>query len=45
MDIVQALAPTIIVGLAFFGVMRAVFRADRNERAAIERMENEQNSQ
>ncbi len=39
MDIIQALAPTIVVAAAFFAVIRAIFRADRNERIANSRLE------
>ncbi|HHW84021.1 MAG TPA: hypothetical protein GX743_09475 [Actinomycetales bacterium] len=39
MDVIQALTPTVVVAVAFFAIIRAIFRADRNERASIARME------
>ncbi|MDO5494965.1 MAG: hypothetical protein Q4G64_04570 [bacterium] len=41
MDVIQALTPMVVVAVAFFAVIRAIFRADRNERAAINRLENQ----
>jgi hypothetical protein len=40
--IIFALAPTIIVGLIFWFVMRAILRADRTERAAYSKIEAEE---
>ncbi len=40
--IVWSLAPTILVGLLFWVVMRAIVRADRTERKAYARMEAEE---
>ena len=40
--IVWALAPTILVGLLFWAIMRAIVRADRNERKAYSRLEAEE---
>ena len=40
--IVWSLAPTILVGLLFWLVMRAIVRADRTERKAYARMEAEE---
>jgi flagellar biosynthesis/type III secretory pathway M-ring protein FliF/YscJ len=40
--IVWALAPTILVGLLFWAIMRAIVRADRNERKAYTRLEAEE---
>ncbi len=40
--IVWALAPTVLVGLLFWAIMRAIVRADRNERKAYTRMEAEE---
>lgn len=37
--IVWALAPTVLVGLLFWGIMRSIVRADRNERKAYSRLE------
>ena len=40
--IVWSLAPTILVGLLFWIVMRSIVRADRTERKAYARMEAEE---
>ncbi|MFV0633705.1 hypothetical protein [Demequina sp.] len=40
--IAVGLIPSIAVGLLFWYVMRAVVRADRNERAALAAIEDEQ---
>jgi len=40
--IVWALAPTVLVGLLFWAIMRAIVRADRNERKAYTRLEAEE---
>ncbi|WP_285115532.1 hypothetical protein [Leifsonia sp. fls2-241-R2A-40a] len=40
--IVWALAPTVLVGLLFWLIMRAVVRADRSERKAYNRLEAEE---
>ncbi|HHW50321.1 MAG TPA: hypothetical protein GX406_02440 [Pseudoclavibacter sp.] len=40
--VIWALTPTVIVGLAFWGVMRAILHSDRNERAAYARLEAEE---
>ncbi|WP_193570845.1 hypothetical protein [Leifsonia tongyongensis] len=40
--IVWSLAPTILVGLLFWLVMRSIVRADRTERKAYARMEAEE---
>ena len=37
--IVWALAPTVLVGLLFWAIMRSIVRADRNERKAYNRLE------
>ncbi|NNC12031.1 hypothetical protein HII28_09075 [Planctomonas sp. JC2975] len=37
--IIWALAPTVLVGLVFWIVMRAVVRADRSERKAYAKVE------
>ncbi|MDQ1580043.1 MAG: hypothetical protein QOD05_818 [Microbacteriaceae bacterium] len=37
--VVWSLAPTVLVGLLFWVVMRAIVRADRTERKAYARME------
>ncbi|GII97701.1 hypothetical protein CLV28_2061 [Sediminihabitans luteus] len=41
---VGALVPSIGVGLLFWVAMRAVIRADRTERAAVARMEAEEDA-
>lgn len=41
MDVIQALTPTVVAAIAFFAVLRAILRADRNERAAISKMESD----
>jgi hypothetical protein len=40
--IVWALAPTVLVGLLFWAIMRAIVRADRNERKAYSQLEAEE---
>jgi len=40
--IVWALAPTVLVGLLFWAIMRFIVRADRNERKAYSRLEAEE---
>ncbi|MFZ7087224.1 hypothetical protein [Curtobacterium sp. RRHDQ10] len=40
--IIFALTPTIIVGLIFWFVMRAIIRADRTERASYAKIEAEE---
>jgi hypothetical protein len=40
--IIWALAPTVIVGLIFWFVMRMIIRADRDERRAYGRIEAEE---
>ena len=40
--IIWSLAPTIVVGLIFWFVMRMVIRADRDERRAYSRIEAEE---
>ncbi|WP_353807449.1 hypothetical protein [Agromyces sp. SYSU T00194] len=39
---IWSLAPTVLIGLVFWFVMRAVIRADRNERRAYARIEAEE---
>ena len=41
---VAALIPSIVVGVLFYVAMRAIVRADRNERAALARLDAEQES-
>lgn len=41
---VAALIPSIGVGVLFYVAMRAIVRADRNERAALARLDAEQES-
>ncbi|HEV7174629.1 MAG TPA: hypothetical protein VIG28_00055 [Leifsonia sp.] len=40
--IVWSLAPTVLVGLLFWVVMRSIVRADRTERTVYSRMEAEE---
>jgi len=40
--IVWSLAPTVLVGLLFWVIMRAIIRADRTERKVYSRMESEE---
>ncbi len=39
---IWSIAPTVLIGLIFWFVMRAIFRADRNERKAYARIEAEE---
>lgn len=39
---VWALTPTVVVGLLFWFVMRAILHGDRNERAAYAKLEAEE---
>lgn len=39
---IWSLAPTVLVGLIFWFVMRAILRADRTERASYARIEAEE---
>jgi len=41
---VSALIPSVGVGVLFYFAMRAIVRADRNERAALARLDAEQES-
>ena len=41
MDYLVALIPSVGTGILFFIVIRAMVNADRNERAALERMDRE----
>ena len=40
--ILFSLAPTILIGLVFWFIMRAIVRSDRNERAAYAKIEAEE---
>ena len=40
--IVWSLAPTVLVGLLFWAIMRFIVRADRTERSVYSRMEAEE---
>jgi flagellar biosynthesis/type III secretory pathway M-ring protein FliF/YscJ len=40
--IIWALAPTIVIGLLFWFIMRSVMRSDRNERASYAKVEAEE---
>ena len=39
---IYSLAPTILIGLIFWFVIRAIIRSDRNERAAYAKIEAEE---
>lgn len=40
--IVWSVAPTIVIGLLFWFIMRSVIRSDRNERKAYAKIESEE---
>lgn len=40
--VLYALAPTVLIGLLFWFVMRAIIRSDRTERAAFAKIEAEE---
>ena len=40
--IIWSLAPTIVIGLLFWFIMRSVIRSDRNERATYAKIEAEE---
>ena len=40
--IIWSLAPTIVIGLLFWLIMRSVIRSDRNERASYAKVEAEE---
>ncbi|MEP6843570.1 MAG: hypothetical protein ABJA11_08610 [Pseudolysinimonas sp.] len=40
--IIWALAPTVVIGLLFWFIMRSVVRSDRNERASYAKVEAEE---
>ena len=42
LNVVYSVTPTILIGLVFWFVMRAILRADRGERAAYQRIEREE---
>lgn len=42
LNAIWSVAPTVLIGLLFWVVMRAVVRADRNERDAYARIEAEE---
>lgn len=42
MNAVWSLTPTILIGLFFFFVLRAILRADRTERRVFQEIENEE---
>ena len=43
-DGIWAIIPTLCVGLIFWFVMRGIFHADRNERAAMAKVEAEESA-
>lgn len=42
MNALWSLIPTVIIGLFFWLVLRSILRADRNERRAYQRIEDEE---
>jgi hypothetical protein len=40
--VIFSLAPTVLIGLVFWFIMRAIIRADRGERAAYAKIEAEE---
>jgi len=40
--LIFSLAPTLLIGLVFWFIMRAIIRSDRNERAAYAKVEAEE---
>jgi hypothetical protein len=40
--VIFSLAPTVLIGLVFWFIMRAIVRADRSERAAYAKIEAEE---
>lgn len=42
MNAVWSLIPTVVIGLFFWLVLRSIIRADRNERRAYQRIEDEE---
>lgn len=40
--VIYSVAPTVLIGLVFWFIMRAVIRADRGERAAYAKIEAEE---
>jgi hypothetical protein len=40
--VIFSLAPTVLIGLVFWFIMRAIVRADRNERAAYAKIDAEE---
>lgn len=42
LNAIWSIAPTVLIGLVFWLVMRAIIRADRNERKAYSRIEAEE---
>ena len=42
LNAIWSIAPTVLIGLLFWFVMRAIVRADRNERDAYARIEAEE---
>lgn len=40
--VVYALAPTVLIGLLFWFIMRSIIRSDRTERAAFAKIEAEE---
>ena len=41
-NVIYSVTPTILIGLIFWFIMRAIIRADRNERASYSKIEREE---
>jgi flagellar biosynthesis/type III secretory pathway M-ring protein FliF/YscJ len=41
-NVIYSVTPTIVIGLIFWFIMRAIIRADRNERATFTEIEQEE---
>jgi flagellar biosynthesis/type III secretory pathway M-ring protein FliF/YscJ len=41
-NVIYSVTPTILIGLVFWFIMRAILRADRGERSAYEQIEREE---
>lgn len=41
-NVIYSVTPTIVIGLIFWFIMRAIIRADRNERASYSKIEREE---
>lgn len=41
-NVIYSVTPTIVIGLIFWFIMRAIIRADRNERSSYSKIEREE---